>query len=132
MNIIIKTSLFLVLTQFGSLAVAMEDTMPQKSEMKMEKPMKHKAGMGAGKEDGMAGMGGGKEGGMGGMGNMDESKMMEHMKMRQEHDLKMHDLSNKILAETDPAKKQALKDQQIELMKSHHMHMMQMMKNHKM
>lgn len=118
MNIIIKTGLFLVLTQFGSMAVAMEDTMPQKSDMKMDKPMKHKAGMGGGKE--------------GGMGDMDESKMMEHMKMRQEHDLKMHDLSNKILAETDPAKKQALKDQQIELMKSHHMHMMQMMKNHKM
>ncbi|MDO8845465.1 MAG: hypothetical protein Q7U98_02250 [Methylicorpusculum sp.] len=129
MNIIMKTCLFLVLTQFGPLAVAMEDNMPQKSDMKMDKPMKHKAGMGAGKEEGMAGMGGGKEGGM---GNMDESKMMEHMKMRQEHDLKMHDLSNKILAETDPAKKQALKDQQIELMKSHHMHMMQMMKNHKM
>jgi hypothetical protein len=40
--------------------------------------------------------------------------------------LKMHDLSNKILAETDPKKQQALKDQQLELMKSEHMQMMSM------
>ena len=32
------------------------------------------------------------------MAKMDESKMMEHLKMRQEQILKMHDLSNKILA----------------------------------
>ncbi len=35
------------------------------------------------------------------MAKMDESKMMEHLKMRQDQILKMHDLSNKILAETD-------------------------------
>ena len=61
-----------------------------------------------------------------GMGTMDKSMMMEHMKMRQEQILKMHDLSNKILAETDPAKRQALKDQQLELMKADHMQMMSM------
>lgn len=61
-----------------------------------------------------------------GMGTMDESMMMEHLKMRQEQILKMHDLSNKILAETDPAKRQALKDQQLELMKTEHMQMMSM------
>jgi hypothetical protein len=60
------------------------------------------------------------------MPKMDELKMMEHLKMRQEQILKMHDLSNKILAETDPAKKQALKDQQLELIKADHMQMMSM------
>ena len=60
------------------------------------------------------------------MAKMDESKMMEHLKMKQEQILKMHDLSDKILAESDPTKKQALKDQQLELMKADHMHMMSM------
>ena len=57
---------------------------------------------------------------------MDESKMMAHLKMKQEQMLKIHDLSNKILAETDPMKKQALKDQQLELIKVEHMQMMSM------
>ena len=57
---------------------------------------------------------------------MDESKMMTHLKMKQEQMLKIHDLSNKILAETDPMKKQALKDQQLELIKVEHMQMMSM------
>jgi len=60
------------------------------------------------------------------MATMDESKMTEHLKMRQEQILKMHDLSNKILAETDPKKQQALKDQQLELIKAEHMQMMNM------
>lgn len=60
------------------------------------------------------------------MAKMDETKMMEHLKMKQEHILKMHDLSSKILAETDPKKQQALKDQQLELIKSEHMEMMSM------
>ena len=60
------------------------------------------------------------------MAKMDESKMMEHLKMRQDQMLKMHDLSNKILAETDPKKKQALKDEQLELIKAEHMQMMSM------
>ncbi|MEY3786026.1 MAG: hypothetical protein RLZ75_231 [Pseudomonadota bacterium] len=57
---------------------------------------------------------------------MDEAKMMEHLKMRQEQILKMHDLSTKILAETDPKKKQALKDEQLQLIKAEHMQMMTM------
>jgi hypothetical protein len=57
---------------------------------------------------------------------MDESKMMEHLKMRQEQILKMDDLSDKILSETDPTKKQALKDEQLELIKAEHMQMMSM------
>jgi hypothetical protein len=60
------------------------------------------------------------------MPGMDEAKMTEHLKMRQEQILKMHDLSNKILAETDPKKKQALKDEQLELIKAEHMQMMSM------
>ncbi|MCQ8105658.1 hypothetical protein NP590_16215 [Methylomonas sp. SURF-2] len=60
------------------------------------------------------------------MGAMDPAKMTEHLKQKQEHMLSMHDLSNKILAEQDPQKQQALKDQQLELMKAHHMDMMSM------
>ncbi|MEQ1622974.1 MAG: hypothetical protein ABL919_16385 [Methylococcales bacterium] len=63
---------------------------------------------------------------------MDHAKMLEHMKMEQEHMLKMHDLSNKILTETDPKKQQELKDQQLKLMEEQHEHKMKMMKNHKM
>lgn len=58
------------------------------------------------------------------MGGMDHAGMAEHMKSKQEHMLMMHDLSNKILAEKDPKKQQELKDQQLELMKAHHMQMM--------
>lgn len=60
------------------------------------------------------------------MGAMDPAKMTEHLKQKQEHMLTMHDLSNKILAEQDPQKQQALKDRQLELMKAHHMEMMSM------
>lgn len=51
---------------------------------------------------------------------MDPAKMEAQLKERQAHLLAMHDLSNKILAETDPAKQQILKDQQLELMKAEH------------
>ncbi|MBS4052540.1 MAG: hypothetical protein KGZ69_15270 [Methylomonas sp.] len=60
------------------------------------------------------------------MGAMDPAKMTEHLKQKQEHMLTMHDLSNKILAEKDPQKQQALKDRQLELIKAHHMEMMSM------
>ena len=43
----------------------------------------------------------------------------EHLKEVQAHQLLMHDLSNKILAEKDPKKQQALKDQQLEMMRAH-------------
>jgi len=70
---------------------------------------------------------------MGGKGKMmDPQKMDQRMKKMQEHMLKMHDLSNKILAEKDPKRRQELKDQQLKLMKTHHMHMMSKMKNMKM
>lgn len=59
---------------------------------------------------GMAGKGGG----------MDD----QHLRAMQEYSLKQHDLSNQILAEKDPAKKEQLKNQQLELMKEHQMQMM--------
>ena len=57
-------------------------------------------------------------------GGMSEEQKDQHMRAMQEHMLKMHELSNKIIAEKDPEKKQALKDQQLEMMKSHRAQMM--------
>jgi len=54
-----------------------------------------------------------------GMG-MSEAQLDTHLRQKQDHQLKMHDLSNQILAEQDPAKKENLKNQQLELMKAHH------------
>lgn len=70
----------------------------------------------------MKGMGMGH--GMGMMGGMTEEQQTEHMRSMQEHMLMMHDLSNQILAEKDAAKKESLKNQQLELMKAHHAQMM--------
>jgi hypothetical protein len=64
-----------------------------------------------------------KHGGM--MGNMTEEQQEQHLKAIQEHSLMMHDLSNQILAEKDPAKKEQLKKQQRDLMKAYHASMMQ-------
>ncbi len=63
--------------------------------------------------------------GMGMMGGMTEEQQTEHMRAMQEHMLLMHDLSNQILAEKDPAKKELLKKQQLDLMKSHHVQIME-------
>jgi hypothetical protein len=69
--------------------------------------------------------------GMGMMGDMSE----EHLRSMQEHMLMMHDYSNKILSEKDPAKQAQLKNQQLELMKAHMAQMMrhgqQMKQDHK-
>lgn len=59
--------------------------------------------------------------GMGMMGSMTDAQLQG----MQDHMLMMHDLSNQILAEKDPAKKQALKKQQLDMMKTHHSEMMQ-------
>ncbi|PKM12711.1 MAG: hypothetical protein CVV13_04230 [Gammaproteobacteria bacterium HGW-Gammaproteobacteria-3] len=58
------------------------------------------------------------------MAGMSEEQKDQHMRAMQEHMLTMHELSDKIIAEQDPAKKQALKDQQLELMKAHKAQMM--------
>ena len=97
MKILAKLIAILALVSLSQIALA-ADPAAKKPEMKMDHPM----------------------------AKMDESKMMEHLKMKQEQILKMHDLSSKILAETDPAKQQALKDQQLELIKAEHMQMMNM------
>jgi len=54
------------------------------------------------------------------MMGMSEDQKDVHLRMLQEHHLQMHDLSNQIFAEKDPAKKEQLKKQQFELMKAHH------------
>ncbi|GAB6141208.1 hypothetical protein JCM14076_19370 [Methylosoma difficile] len=48
----------------------------------------------------------------------------QHLRGMQDHMLKMHELSNQILAEQDPTKKEQLKAQQRDMMKEHRMHMM--------
>jgi Spy/CpxP family protein refolding chaperone len=58
--------------------------------------------------------------GMGMGGQMTEAERDQHLRMYQEHMLKMHDLSNRILSETDEKKKDQLKNEQLELMKAHH------------
>ena len=73
------------------------------------------------------------------MGGMGAGMMMndDRLKQMQEHLLKMHELSSKILAATDLKEKDRLKAEQLELMKEHekqhHMmmqqHMQEMMKN---
>jgi hypothetical protein len=62
--------------------------------------------------------------GMRGHGKMSEEELNQHLRVSQEHMLKMHDLSNRILAETDEKKKEQLKKEQLELMKAHHTQMM--------
>lgn len=54
----------------------------------------------------------------------DPAVVLQYLKSMQEQMLYMHDLSNKILAETDPVKQQALKDQQLEIMKSQYLQAM--------
>ncbi len=61
----------------------------------------------------------------GSMGNMNPEMMDKKMRSKQEHMLKMHDLSGRILTEKNPTKKQKLKDEQLELMKNMHMKKMQ-------
>lgn len=57
--------------------------------------------------------------GMGKMGQMSEEERDKHLRAHQENMLKLHDLSNRILAESDPKKKEQLKNEQLEMMKAH-------------
>jgi len=72
--------------------------------------------------------------GMQGQMQMSEEQRDKHMRSMQAHMLIMHDYSNKILSEKNAKKKQQLKDEQLELMKAHHMqmksHREKMMKMH--
>ena len=56
--------------------------------------------------------------GTGAIGGMTVEQKDQHLRAMQEHMLMMHDLSNQILAEKDPAKKEQLKNQQLQLMKT--------------
>lgn len=51
------------------------------------------------------------------MGKMTDEQKDQHIRAKQNHMLKMHDLSNQILAAKDPKEQQKLKQQQFELMK---------------
>jgi hypothetical protein len=74
----------------------------------------------------MKGMGMSVHYGVGGMmSGMTEEQKDKNMSSMQEHMLKMHDLPNQILAEKDPAKKEELKKQQLQLIKAHHAEMME-------
>ena len=102
--------------------------------MKMQEGMEMQPGMGMQRGKGMQGGGMGMQGGkgmnkgmMGGMGGMSDEQKEQHMRAMQEHMLMMHELSNKIIAEKDPKKKQELKDQQLEMMKAHRAQMMKHM-----
>ncbi len=113
-----------------SMAVDIQHVAPPATPPKTaDKPMQHDmGGMGGGMQHGMGGMGGGMHHGMGGMhgmmAGMSDEEKEKHFQGMQEHMLKMHDLSNQILAEKDPAKKEQLKKAQIDLMKAHHADMM--------
>ncbi len=61
-----------------------------------------------------------------GMMKMSPEMMEQKLRAMQTHMLQMHDYSDRILNEKDPAKKQQLKDEQLELMKAHHQKMMKM------
>lgn len=114
-------AIFLLSLPLGSAVYAAEHDMSGMA--------KHEGGMpGMEMHDGMPGMG--MPDGMPGMGRHGDMMSLEHLKERQAHMLIMHDLSNKILAEKDPKKQQALKDQQLEVMKAHMKEMMA--KHHKM
>ncbi len=67
---------------------------------------------------------------MGGMGMGGMMMNEDKLKQTQEHLLKMHELSTKILAATDPKEKDRLKAEQLELMKQHEKHHHMMMQQH--
>jgi hypothetical protein len=117
-----STAALLLLLSVSTVSLAAE---PQNTAEPMQGMSQHQ-GMDMSKHQGMdmnksQGTNTSKHQGMGMMGGMNE----EHLRSMQEHMLMMHDYSNKILAEKDPAKQAQLKNQQLELMKAHHAQMMQ-------
>lgn len=101
-----STAVLLLLLPISMMSSAAE---PQKADAPPMKGMGMHQGMGMGMM----------------MGGMTQEQQTEHMRAMQEHMLMMHDLSNQILAEKDAVKKEALKNQQLELMKAHHAQMME-------
>jgi hypothetical protein len=64
------------------------------------------------------------------MGGMSPEMKEQHLKQKQENFLKMVELSNKILAATDPKEKERLKAEQLQLMKEHEKAHQEMMQQH--
>jgi hypothetical protein len=118
-----STAILLLLLPMSTMSIAAE---PKKSDDPLKEP------------SGSQGMGSGHQGMGMGMGMeccQTEEQKTEHMRAMQEHMLQMHDLSNQILSEKDPAKKEELKNKQLELMKTFHgqmkQHRQQRMQEHK-
>ena len=88
----------LLLLPLGATSFAEE---PQKVAEPMQSGMNINQGMGTGMKSGMT-----------------LEQKDQHLRAMQEHMLVIHDLSNQILAETDPAKKEQLKNLQLQLLKS--------------
>lgn len=104
--------LFLALAATGNAETSINAAPPATPPKAMGMEMQPGMGM----HHGMGGMGG-----MGGMmAGMTEEQKDQHLRGMQDHMLKMHDLSNQILAEKDATKKEQLKTQQLQLMKEHH------------
>lgn len=55
---------------------------------------------------------------------VDQASLLEYLKGVQAQMLNMHQLSNRILAETDPVRQQELKNQQLEIMRTQYLQMM--------
>jgi len=118
-----STAILLLLLPMSTMSIAAE---PKKSDDPLKEP------------SGSQSMGSGHQGMGMGMGMeccQTEEQKTEHMRAMQEHMLMMHDLSNQILSEKDPAKKEELKNKQLELMKTFHgqmkQHRQQGMQEHK-
>lgn len=97
-----STAVLLLLLPMSMMSIAAE---PKKSDDPLKEPGAHQ--------------------GMGMECCQTEEQKTEHMRSMQEHMLTMHDLSNQILSEKDPAKKEELKNKQLELMKTYHAQMKQ-------
>ena len=108
---ILAMGLFLALASTGNAETSTNAAPPATPPKAMG--MEMQPGMGMGMHHGMGGM----------MAGMTEAQKDQHLRGMQEHLLKMHDLSNQILAEKDATKKEQLKTQQLQLMKEHHAEM---------
>jgi hypothetical protein len=109
------TCLFLLMSAIGNAENIQQVAPPATPPKDMGAGMQHGMGGGMGMHHGMGGM----------MAGMTDEQKDQHLRSMQEHMLKMHDLSNQILAEKDAAKKEGLKKQQLDLMKAHHTQMME-------
>jgi hypothetical protein len=115
------TPLFLLFPVFcANSAETTEKPMVPVGEMQMNQGKGMQPGMGMQK-----GMGMGMQQGMGMGAGMTEEQKDQHLRSFQDHLLKMHDLSNQILSEKNPTKKEELKTKQRELMKAHQAQMME-------